>query len=299
MSLRGAHDVARAPPASAPSQRDISYDDLDKFKYYTIGPSCAFCCRFVLFPFSLVKTRLQMQKGDRALSEPHKVRPGLGTASATEVMRYTGTVDAFGKIVRHEGLRGLFKGFGVSCIGIGSGQLYITSYEIIRQEAKRLNDNHHVFSDASMDVVRNAVAGGAASLLSQTVVVPIDIVSQKQMMTSQERRPPSIIQLSRDIFAREGIAGFYRGFLASVMVSEESTRVVEFQISERELCGLRGAQTHTRAGRCMRRRLLSGGAAMGGSAASCTSSRAWPTWTSRSTMCRRPVERWRGSRPRL
>ena len=84
-----------------------------------------------------------------------------------------------------------------------------------------------------MDVVRNAVAGGSASLLSQTVVVPVDIVSQKQMMTSQERRPPSIIQLSRDIFAREGIAGFYRGFFASVMVCYERTRAGELGV----LCG--------------------------------------------------------------
>jgi hypothetical protein len=99
---------------SEPAQPDISYDDLDKFKYYTIGPACAFCCRFALFPFSLVKTRLQMQRGGHA--SPASV--GLGAAKAAEAMRYTGTFDAFGKILRHEGPRGLFKGFGVSCIGM-------------------------------------------------------------------------------------------------------------------------------------------------------------------------------------
>lgn len=217
LTLKGAHEPAHAAPCAPAHQRDIGYDDLDKFKYYTIGPACAFCCRFVLFPFSLVKTRLQMQKGDGGASH-QKVRPGLGTANAAEAMRYSGTLDAFGKIIMHEGPRGLFKGFGVSCIGIASGQLYITSYEIIRQEARRLNDTHQIFSSAAMDVIRNAVAGGSASLLSQTVVVPVDIISQKQMMMSQERRPQSIMTLSRDIFAREGIAGFYRGFFASVMV---------------------------------------------------------------------------------
>jgi len=124
------HSGAR--PREAPAQRDIDFADLDKFKYYTIGPACAFVCRFVLFPFALVKTRLQMQKedgggklfiagggaGGGAPKLPNPGATGLGISKATECIRYSGTVDAFSKIVRHEGVRGLFKGFGVSCIGI-------------------------------------------------------------------------------------------------------------------------------------------------------------------------------------
>ena len=30
------------------AQRDISYDDLDRFRYYTIGPACALMFRFAL-----------------------------------------------------------------------------------------------------------------------------------------------------------------------------------------------------------------------------------------------------------
>ena len=209
------------PDHGEAAQRDISYDDLDKFKYYTIGPACAFMCRFMLFPFSLVKTRLQMQKG--AAAPQHHVHGHTSSASAAvkpidAPIRYTGTFDAFSKIIRHEGLRGLFKGFVVSCIGIISGQLYITTYELMRQEAKRMNDAHRFFSPTTMDVVRNALAGGTASLLSQSVVVPVDIISQKQMMMSKEKRPSSVMKLAREILAREGVMGFYRGFFASVMV---------------------------------------------------------------------------------
>jgi len=218
------HVVWSLPADDVPAARDIDYDDLDKFKYYTIGPACAFVCRFLLYPFSLVKTRLQMQKGidpnlTRVPGRPKSAaRAAIGAGAAADCIRYTGTFDAFGKILRHEGPRGLFKGFPVSCIGIVSGQLYITTYEIIRQEAKRVNDAHRVFSPHTMDVIRNGVAGGTASLLSQTVVVPVDIVSQKQMMMSKVQQPPSMIQLSREIMAREGAMGFYRGFFASVMV---------------------------------------------------------------------------------
>ena len=107
---------------------------------------------------------------------------------------------------------------GTCLTGLVSGQLYITTYELIRQEVKRMNIEHAVFSSTAIDVVRNAVAGGTASLLSQTVVVPVDIISQKQMMMRSAERPSSLFQLSHEIFAREGVMGFYRGFFASVMV---------------------------------------------------------------------------------
>ena len=104
---------------------------------------------------------------------------------------------------------------GTCPTGLVSGQLYITTYELIRQEVKRMNIEHAVFSSTAIDVVRNAVAGGTASLLSQTVVVPVDI---KEMMMRSADRPSSLFQLSHEIFAREGVMGFYRGFFASVMV---------------------------------------------------------------------------------
>ena len=197
-----------------------THTDLDKFKYYTIGPACAFCCRFVLYPFALVKTRLQMQKGGVGdkVKTMDTAAPGKAVAAATNCIRYKGTFDAFGKILRHEGARGLFKGFGVSCVGIISGQMYITTYELVRQEAKRMNDRHEIFSSVAIDVIRNAVAGGTASLLGQTLVVPVDIISQKQMMMSKEKHPLSIVEISRSILQQEGVMGFYRGFFASVMV---------------------------------------------------------------------------------
>ena len=54
-------------------------------------------------------------------------------------------------------------------------------------------------------------------------MVPVDIISQKQMMMSNSKHPSSIVKLAREIFAREGVMGFYRGFFASVMVCSAFT----------------------------------------------------------------------------
>lgn len=88
-----------------------NWDELDKFRFYTIGPLVFLGVRAVVYPSSLVKTRLQVQQG-------HTL--------------YNGLFDAFVKILRHEGVRGLYKGFLVNCWGILGGQFYITVYEVMR-----------------------------------------------------------------------------------------------------------------------------------------------------------------------
>jgi solute carrier family 25 protein 44 len=120
---------------------------------------------------------------------------------------YAGTLDAFRQIVRSEGPRGLYKGFGANAIGIATGNLYITVYELTR----RLALSHDLDSRYI-----NFVAGASASLLSQTVVVPSDVISQHLMMNAQTRRSHGILNVSRKIWRSSGLRGFYRGYLPSI-----------------------------------------------------------------------------------
>jgi solute carrier family 25 protein 44 len=143
---------------------------MDKTKYYLYGPSLFFLVRASLHPFSLVKTRLQMQRSITSVDGSH------------HMVQYAGTFDAFRKIVKYEGFPALYKGFGVSTLGMIAGQLYITSYEIIRAYLVKVNDRFGLFGEKHIDVARNTIAGGVSSLLSQMIVVPVDVVSQKRMM---------------------------------------------------------------------------------------------------------------------
>ncbi|XP_060709720.1 solute carrier family 25 member 44a [Hemiscyllium ocellatum] len=181
----------------------IEWDDLDKKKFYCIGVLMTLSLRLTVYPAALIRTRLQVQKGKSY---------------------YHGTFDAFIKILRAEGIRGLYRGFLVNTLTLISGQGYITTYELVRV---------YVANYSNSNAVKSLVAGGAASLVAQSIIVPIDIISQHLMvaghkgnlgrfkLSSNDRKYKQAFGQTQEvvtqIFRLDGPKGFYRGYLASLM----------------------------------------------------------------------------------
>ncbi|KAI7814829.1 solute carrier family 25 member 44b [Triplophysa rosa] len=183
----------------------IEWEDLDKRKFYSFGLFMTMAIRATVYPATLIRTRLQVQKGKSL---------------------YTGTYDAFCKILRSEGLRGLYRGFMVNTFTLISGQAYITTYELVRK---------YVSNYSKDNTLKSLVAGGSASLVAQSITVPIDVISQQLMMQGQGEhltrfkvkpkssgaKPSISFGQTRDIiaqiFAADGIRGFYRGYVASLL----------------------------------------------------------------------------------
>lgn len=189
----------------------IEWKDLDKKKFYVIGPSLFMFVRGFIYPFNLIKTRLFMQE-QRSL--------------------YSGTADAFRKVVQREGFRGLYKGFLFSSLGMISGQMYLTTYEVVRG----------CLGDYKSEV-KGLIAGAAATLVGQTVTVPIDVVTQIMMMQGQALSARAgqtgnyvvvknvdyiiphresiklrgAVSIVREKFHREGMRGLYRGYHVSLL----------------------------------------------------------------------------------
>ncbi|XP_073693145.1 solute carrier family 25 member 44b [Garra rufa] len=182
----------------------IEWEDLDKRKFYSFGVFMTMAIRATVYPATLIRTRLQVQKGKSL---------------------YTGTYDAFCKILRAEGLRGLYRGFMVTTFTLISGQAYITTYELVRK---------YVSNYSKDNTLKSLVAGGSASLVAQSITVPIDVISQQLMMQGHGEHltrfkvKPKVgakhsvfFGQTRDIigqiFATDGIRGFYRGYVASLL----------------------------------------------------------------------------------
>ncbi|CAL1604740.1 unnamed protein product [Knipowitschia caucasica] len=186
----------------------IEWEDLDKRKFYSFGVFMTMSIRAAVYPATLIRTRLQVQRG-RSL--------------------YGGTLDAFVKILQREGPRGLYRGFMVNSFTLISGQAYITTYELARKYVSRYSQDN---------TLKSLVAGGSASLVAQSITVPIDVVSQQLMMQGQEGHPtrfslnksdPAAGAKSRRVFfgptrdimaqilAVDGVRGFYRGYVASLL----------------------------------------------------------------------------------
>lgn len=203
-------DVSKKDRTAA---QHIEWHEIDKKKFYVIGPSLFFCVRLVIYPPVLIKTRLQLQK-NRSL--------------------YNGLSDAFVKIYKYEGIRGFYKGFITNTFTILSGQIYATSYEMVRAMTSEYSN-----------FTRGLIAGGMASFAAQTLTVPVDVISQKQMVQGQNAslQDTSIqnkhrqsnqrvivklkgpLEIIKSIWKENGIRGFYRGYLASLMTYAPSSSI--------------------------------------------------------------------------
>ncbi|XP_061526330.1 solute carrier family 25 member 44-like isoform X2 [Phycodurus eques] len=105
-------------------------------------------------------------------------------------------------------------------------QAYITTYELVRKYVSKYCEDN---------TVKSVVAGGLASMVAQSITVPIDVVSQQLMMQGQGEhlsrfrlnpdlqtgKPKQVLGQTRSIvaqiFAADGLPGFYRGALASLL----------------------------------------------------------------------------------
>ena len=199
----------------------IPWANINKTKYYTLMPVCNIGVRLLTYPFNLIKTRI----------------------SSTHTIHYNGTVDAMKQIIRNEGFLALYKGLPVSCFTLTTAPIYLTVLETSRTEFELLcaTNNNQLKS-----LVPSA-AGFVASAVQQLFAVPLDVVTQRMMVSrglKPVRRWPTqqsqyinnqhLIQPShnndnsknssrtartivRDILSTQGWRGLYRGFVLSVV----------------------------------------------------------------------------------
>ena len=131
---------------------DIEWSMLDKSRYVPLSLLSTFTARSLLYPFTLVRTRLQIQ-----------VQSSI----------YRGTWHALISTVRYEGFRSLYKGFLVYNCQLLPGLIYITTFETTRARASVITKNEYL---------RAGIGGTIASLLSQVLSCPIDVISQHMQL---------------------------------------------------------------------------------------------------------------------
>eukprot|EP01029_Cantina_marsupialis_P029101 TRINITY_DN779798_c0_g1_i1.p1 TRINITY_DN779798_c0_g1~~TRINITY_DN779798_c0_g1_i1.p1 ORF type:complete len:322 (+),score=63.21 TRINITY_DN779798_c0_g1_i1:112-1077(+) len=175
----------------------LEWKDLNKWKFLTLNPLFFTVLRGALYPMSLIKTRLQVQTGNEV---------------------YKGVFDAAKSIAKTEGLRGFYRGFLTSTYYIASGNIYIASYELARQ---LVYERELPFSNGKTVTIpmANFFAGATSSIITQSVVVPIDIVTQRLMMQGQKGMGEVLKarDIFRSIYRNEGMSGFMRGYSTSLL----------------------------------------------------------------------------------
>eukprot|EP00250_Pteridium_aquilinum_P006456 c16379_g1_i1 orf=111-1076(+) len=187
-------------------QPEIGWDRLDKTKFYVVGAGLFSGVSTLLYPISVVKTRMQVAtKGQMNISGPSIVK----------------------SILKQDGIPGLYRGFGTVIVGtIPSRMVLLTSLETTKMVALKLTDKFTI-SEPTKAALANGIAGLVSSLLSQAVFVPVDVVSQRLMIqgTPEAAKYSGGFDVIRKILKADGIRGLYRGFGMSVITYSPSSAV--------------------------------------------------------------------------
>ncbi|XP_054785021.1 uncharacterized protein LOC129291584 isoform X2 [Prosopis cineraria] len=187
-------------------QTEINWDKLDKTKFYVVGAGIFTGITVVLYPVSVVKTRLQVASKDSIERNAFSVLKGL---------------------LKSDGFPGLYRGFGTVITGSIPGRIiFLTLLETTKVAALRVLEPFRL-TETTQAALANGVAGMTSSLMSQAVFVPIDVVSQKMMVQgySGHAQYSGGLDVARKVLRSEGIRGLYRGFGLSVLTYSPSSAV--------------------------------------------------------------------------
>lgn len=128
---------------------------LDKTKFYVVGAGIFTGITVALYPMSVVKTRLQVASKDAAERNAYSVIRGL---------------------LKTEGIPGLYRGFGTVITGaVPTRIIFLTALETTKVATFKMVEPFKM-SDPSKAAIANGIAGMLASLCSQAIFVPIDVV---------------------------------------------------------------------------------------------------------------------------
>uniref|UniRef100_A0A5B7ARF0 Putative solute carrier family 25 member 44-like n=1 Tax=Davidia involucrata TaxID=16924 RepID=A0A5B7ARF0_DAVIN len=176
------------------------------------GLSAALAAQLVWTPIDVVSQRLMVQGANNS-----------SITSSVSSYRYNGGIDAFRKIVYTDGLRGLYRGFGISILTYApSNAVWWGSYSI----AHRLiwggigcycckRDASGLRPDTKSVVAVQGLSAAMASGFSALVTMPLDTIKTRLQVLDGEagngRRPPTVVQTMKNLVKEGGLGACYRG----------------------------------------------------------------------------------------
>ena len=162
-------------------------------------------------PIWLVKTRLQLDKNN---------------ASQGGSRQYKNSWDCVKQTVRHEGIKGLYRGLSASYLGVTESTIQWVLYErmklsLARREARRLADPRHGRSwvDDAEEWGGKFSAAAGAKLFAAVITYPHEVVRTRLrqaptivMESGQVTvKYTGLVQCFKSVAREEGMAGLYGG----------------------------------------------------------------------------------------
>ncbi|XP_050213194.1 uncharacterized protein LOC126664719 [Mercurialis annua] len=176
------------------SDISVSHDGLHFYQYMIAGSVAGSVEHMAMFPVDTLKTRMQVLTGSSYPTQTIGVR------------------QAFGSILKLEGPAVFYRGVGAMGLGAGPAHaVYFSVYELCKQFLSPNNSVSH------------AVSGVFATVASDAVFTPMDMVKQRLQLKSSPYK--GVGDCVKRVFLEEGAASFYRSYRTTVIMNAPFTAV--------------------------------------------------------------------------
>ncbi|XP_076451977.1 mitochondrial thiamine pyrophosphate carrier-like [Babylonia areolata] len=174
---------------------------LSKSEYAAAGAISGSLTRCVSQPLDVVKIRFQLQV--EPIAKGHN-------------SKYTSVGQAIFSIVREEGWRALWKGhIPAQVLSITHGTVQFSSFEIFTKTAWYFLPEK--LTTSNWRPVTHTVCGSLSGCVAVFIVHPIDVMRTRLVAQGEPKIYTSLGDAYRKILMKEGVMGFYKGLIPSLM----------------------------------------------------------------------------------
>ena len=155
-------------------------------------------------PIWVVKVRLQLQ--NKTQFQNNK-----------ELVAYKGLIDTVWRIIKEEGIRGLYRGLVPSLALVGHAAIQVTLYEWLKNYIALQREGEKGLGGA-VTVKESLVASTISKVVASTSLYPLQVVRTRM----QERKADQVLYRKvgtafKAVFMKEGVRGLYRGLVANLI----------------------------------------------------------------------------------
>lgn len=174
----------------------LTHDGLKFWQFMVAGSIAGSVEHLAMFPVDTLKTRMQALGGSCSV-------------------RSISVRQALGSILKLEGPAGLYRGIGA--IGLGAGPahaVYFSAYEWFKEIFSGGNPNNSA---------AHAVSGVFATVASDAVITPMDMVKQRLQLQSSPYK--GVGDCVKRVMMEEGVGAFYASYRTTILMNAPFTAV--------------------------------------------------------------------------
>ncbi|RHZ71065.1 hypothetical protein Glove_262g30 [Diversispora epigaea] len=159
-------------------------------------------------PIWLVKTRMQLQTSSSNSNSP---------------VKYKSSLDCLKKVIREEGIKGLYRGLTASYLGVTESTIQWVSYEFFKSKLAERRVRRGITGDQNpywgMGMIDNFFAAGTSKFLAACVSYPHEVLRTRLRQLPEEGgvKYKGLIHCFKTILKEEGFWAFYGGITAHMM----------------------------------------------------------------------------------